>query len=156
MTMKQAILAFLLGLTLMPGLRGTGWAAGSETWGAIFQSQLERCWEKPHDLHLGGLAVDELEATFTIKFKRDGTLEGPPIWAESATPYVAAYQMRVRDAVIKCQPYNLPAAYFNEWKHFELTFSERNPNSTRLPSNTPMQSLVDWIGTSMMSIPDVK
>ena len=28
-------------------------------------------------------------------------------------------------AIIECQPYNLPAAYFDEWKFFEPVFTEK-------------------------------
>ena len=47
-------------------------ADNSATWGAMFQSQVERCWKKPY----GGIESQNPEAAFDIRLKRDGTLEG--------------------------------------------------------------------------------
>ena len=67
-----------------------------------------------------------VEAEFSIRLKRDGTLEATPTAASSApTPYVRVYQESALRAIIECQPYNLPAAYFDEWKFFAPVFTER-------------------------------
>jgi outer membrane biosynthesis protein TonB len=97
-------------------------ADNSATWGAMFQSQVERCWKKP----FGGIESQNPEAVFEIKLKRDGTLEGAPIPEGSpSTPYLRVYQESALRAIIECQPYNLPAAYFEEWKYFAPVFTER-------------------------------
>jgi outer membrane biosynthesis protein TonB len=97
-------------------------ADNSATWGALFQSQVERCWKKPY----GGIEVQQSEAAFAIKLKRDGTLEGMPVpEGTPATPYLRVYQESALRAIIECQPYNLPAAYFDEWKYFAPVFTER-------------------------------
>jgi outer membrane biosynthesis protein TonB len=97
-------------------------ADNSATWGALFQSQVERCWKKPY----GGLESQNPEAAFAIKLKRDGTLEGMPVpEGTPATPYLRVYQESALRAIIECQPYNLPAAYFEEWKYFAPVFTER-------------------------------
>jgi outer membrane biosynthesis protein TonB len=84
-------------------------ADNSATWGAMFQQQVERCWKKP----FGGI-------------ERDGTLEAPPTPEGSpATPYLRVYQESALRAIIECQPYHLPAAYFEEWKFFAPVFTER-------------------------------
>jgi len=46
--------------------------------------------------------------------------EGTP-----ATPYLRVYQESALRAIIECQPYNLPPAYFDEWKYFAPVFTER-------------------------------
>ena len=94
----------------------------SATWGSMFQSQVERCWKKPY----GGIESQNPEAAFTIRLKRDGTLEGMPApEGTPATPYLRVYQESALRAIIECQPYNLPAAYFDEWKFFTPVFTER-------------------------------
>jgi outer membrane biosynthesis protein TonB len=94
----------------------------SATWGSMFQSQVERCWKKPY----GGIESQNPEAAFTIRLKRDGTLEGMPApEGTPATPYLRVYQESALRAIIECQPYNLPAAYFEEWRFFTPVFTER-------------------------------
>jgi outer membrane biosynthesis protein TonB len=97
-------------------------ADNSATWGSMFQSQVERCWKKPY----GGIESQNPEAAFTIRLKRDGTLEGMPVpEGTPATPYLRVYQESALRAIIECQPYNLPAAFFDEWKYFAPVFTER-------------------------------
>jgi outer membrane biosynthesis protein TonB len=97
-------------------------ADNSATWGSIFKAQVERCWKKPY----GGIESQNPEAAFTIRLKRDGTLEGMPVpEGTPATPYLRVYQESALRAIIECQPYNLPAAYFDEWKYFTPVFTER-------------------------------
>ncbi len=97
-------------------------ADNSATWGAMFRQQVERCWKKPY----GGVESQNPEVAFSIRLKRDGTLESMPV-PESAppTPYLRVYQESALRAIIECQPYNLPAAFFEEWKYFAPVFTER-------------------------------
>ena len=97
-------------------------ADNSATWGTLFKSQVERCWKKPY----GGIESQKPEAAFAIRLKRDGTLEGMPVpEGTPATPYLRVYQESALRAIIECQPYNLPAAYFDEWKYFAPVFTEQ-------------------------------
>ncbi|KRP98935.1 MULTISPECIES: cell envelope integrity protein TolA [Bradyrhizobium] len=97
-------------------------ADNSATWGAMFKQQVERCWKKPY----GGIEAQQTEAVFSIKLKRDGSLEGMPVpEGTPATPYLRVYQESALRAIIECQPYNLPAAFFDEWKYFAPVFTER-------------------------------
>ena len=97
-------------------------ADNSATWGAIFKQQVERCWKKPY----GGIEAQQIETSFTIKLKRDGTLESRPVpLPGSNSAYFRVYQESAMRAIIECQPYNLPAAYFDEWKFFEPVFTEK-------------------------------
>ena len=97
-------------------------ADNSATWGAMFQQQVERCWKKP----FGGIESQNPEAAFSIRLKRDGNLEAAPVpEGTPATPYLRVYQESALRAIIECQPYNLPAAYFDEWKYFAPVFTER-------------------------------
>jgi outer membrane biosynthesis protein TonB len=119
---RQAVTGETLNSNAALGLaKGTA-ADNSATWGSMFQRQVERCWKKPY----GGIEVQKSEAVFAIRLKRDGTLEGMPVpEGTPATPYLRVYQESALRAIIECQPYNLPAAYFEEWKYFSPVFTER-------------------------------
>ena len=119
---RQAITGETLNSNAALGLSKGKAADNSATWGAMFQSQVERCWKKP----FGGIESQNPEVAFEIKLKRDGTLEGAPVPEGSpSTPYLRVYQESALRAIIECQPYNLPAAYFDEWKYFAPVFTER-------------------------------
>jgi outer membrane biosynthesis protein TonB len=110
---RQATTGETLNSNAALGLSKGKAADNSATWGALFQSQVERCWKKPY----GGIESQNPEAAFSIRLKRDGTLEGMPIpEGTPATPYLRVYQESALRAIIECQPYNLPAAYFDEWR----------------------------------------
>lgn len=101
--------------------KGTA-ADNSATWGSMFQRQVERCWKKPY----GGIESQRPEAVFAIRLKRDGTLEGNPVpEGVPATPFLKVYQESAYRAIIECQPYNLPAAMYEEWKYFAPVFKEK-------------------------------
>jgi outer membrane biosynthesis protein TonB len=121
---RQAVTGDTLNSNAALGLAKGKAADNSATWGALFQSQVEVCWKKPY----GGIEAPKSEAAFTIKLKRDGTLEGMPVPdGTPATPYLRVYQESALRAIIECQPYKLPAAYFEEWKFFTPVFTERKP-----------------------------
>jgi outer membrane biosynthesis protein TonB len=118
---RQVVAGAALNSNAALGLSRGQAADNSATWGSMFQSQVERCWKKPY----GGLESQNPQAVFDIKLKRDGTLEAPPVPVGTpATPYLRVYQESALRAIIECQPYNLPAAYFDEWKYFEPVFAE--------------------------------
>ena len=119
---RQAATGETLNSNAALGLAKGKAADNSATWGSLFQSQVERCWKKPY----GGIESQNPEIVFDIRLKRDGTLEGAPIpEGTPATPYLRVYQESALRAIIECQPYNLPAAYFDEWKYFAPVFTER-------------------------------
>ena len=89
----------------------------------MFKQQVERCWKKPY----GGIEVAEVGSRLSlIRLKRDGTLEGMPVpEGTPATLTLRVYQESALRAIIECQPYNLPAAFFEEWKYFAPVFTEQ-------------------------------
>ena len=118
---RQAVTGDALNSNAALGLAHGKAADNSATWGAMFKAQVDRCWKKPY----GGVETQMTEAEFNIKLKRDGTLEATPVAVGTpATPFVRAYQESALRAIIDCQPYNLPAAYFDEWKFFAPVFTE--------------------------------
>ena len=119
---RQATTGETLNSNAALGLAKGRAADNSATWGSLFKAQVERCWKKPY----GGIESQNPEAAFTIRLKRDGTLEGKPEpEGTPATPYLRVYQESALRAILECQPYNLPAAYFDEWKYFTPVFTER-------------------------------
>jgi len=78
-------------------------------WAEMFQSQVGRCWKK-----LGSSAdTQTANVAFRIRLKRDGTLEGAPDPEETAN---------AARAIVECQPYHLPAEYYDEWNYFVPVF----------------------------------
>ena len=104
-----------------------GWSKGrasdnSATWGSMFRKQVETCWKKPY----GGIEQERPEVAFNIRLKKDGTLEAMPTPdGTPSTTYARAYQESALRAIIACQPYQLPAQFFEEWKAFVPVFQER-------------------------------
>jgi outer membrane biosynthesis protein TonB len=119
---RQAVTGETLNSNAALGLAKGKASDNSATWGSMFQQQVERCWKKPY----GGIEAQKSEAAFAIRLKRDGRLEGMPVpEGTPATPYLRVYQESALRAIIECQPYNLPPAYFEEWKYFAPVFTER-------------------------------
>jgi outer membrane biosynthesis protein TonB len=119
---RQAVTGDTLNSNAALGLAHGKAADNSATWGSMFKEQVERCWKKPY----GGIESQNPEVAFEIKLKRDGTLEGSPVpEGTPGTPYLRVYQESALRAIIECQPYNLPAAFFDEWKYFAPVFTER-------------------------------
>jgi outer membrane biosynthesis protein TonB len=119
---RQAVTGDTLNSNAALGLAHGKAADNSATWGSMFKEQVERCWKKPY----GGIESQNPEVAFEIKLKRDGTLEGSPVpEGTPATPYLRVYQESAMRAILDCQPYKLPAAFFDEWKYFAPVFTER-------------------------------
>ena len=119
---RQAVTGDTLNSNAALGLAKGKSADNSATWGAMFKQQVERCWKKPY----GGIEAQKSEAVFAIRLKRDGSLEGMPVPEGSpGTPYLRVYQESALRAIIECQPYRLPAAFFEEWKYFAPVFTEQ-------------------------------
>jgi len=119
---RQAVTGDTLNPNAALGLAKGKAADNSATWGSMFKQQVERCWKKPY----GGIESQKPEAAFAIRLKRDGTLEGMPVpEGTPATPYLRVYQESALRAIIECQPYKLPAAFFEEWKYFAPVFTEQ-------------------------------
>lgn len=100
------------------GARGAA-VNNSATWGAMFKQQVERCWNKPY----GRYDQRKMEVAFRIRLRRDGTLESTPLPVGGTGDSI--YQESAYRAIIACQPYNLPASMYEEWKFFEPVFEDR-------------------------------
>jgi hypothetical protein len=89
------------------------------TWGTMFQSQVGRCWKQLDGVKDG----PRTDVVFAIKLKPDGTLDGSPVPDQktAASQPHTLLDNAVR-AIIQCQPYKLPAEYYDEWKYFAPVF----------------------------------
>ncbi len=120
---RQAAAGDALNSNAALGLAHGKAADNSATWGALFKEQVQRCWKKPY----GGIEAQRLEAEFSIKLKKDGTLEAMPTAMTSpSTPYHRVFLESGLRAIIECAPYRLPAAFFEEWKFFYPVFDSRD------------------------------
>ena len=119
---RQAVTGETLNSNASLGLSKGRAADNSATWGAMFRRQVENCWKKPY----GGIEQERPEVAFNIRLKKDGMLEAMPSPdGTPSSPYARAYSESALRAIIQCQPYNLPAQFFDEWKAFTPVFQER-------------------------------
>ena len=120
---RQAVTGDTLNSNAALGLAKGKAADNSATWGALFKDQVLRCWKKPY----GGIEAQRVEAEFSIKLKKDGTLEAMPLAQTSpSTTFQRVFlESRLR-AIIECAPYRLPQAFFEEWRFFNPVFDSRD------------------------------
>jgi colicin import membrane protein len=65
------------------------------------------------------------EAIFSLRLKRDGTVETVHVVnGTHTTAYGNAYQASSLRAILGCQPYDLPQDAYHEWRFFEPVFTE--------------------------------
>lgn len=120
---RQAAAGDTLNSNAALGLANGKAADNSATWGALFKEQVLRCWKKPY----GGIEAQRVEAEFSIKLKKDGTLEAmPAAQTTPASPFQRVFQESGLRAIIECAPYRLPPAFFEEWKYFNPVFDSRD------------------------------
>lgn len=120
---RQAVAGDVLNSNAALGLAKGKAADNSATWGAMFQDQVKRCWKKPD----AGIDTQRVEAEFSIKLKKDGTLEAMPVAQTSPTnSYHRLLLESGLRAIIECAPYRLPPAYFDEWKYFAPVFDSKD------------------------------
>ncbi|MGY3131839.1 hypothetical protein ACVWZM_002521 [Bradyrhizobium sp. USDA 4501] len=98
----------------------------------MFRHQLERCWRRPPRV---GSDAAGVRVEFIIELTREGRLDGQPVVLPGSKPatsdYAQAYQNSALRAITECQPYTLPAEYYDEWKKFQPVFMDAPPPATR-------------------------
>src|SRR5262249_19717132 len=79
------------------------------------KAKIESCWIVPQ----GAASADEVRTGVTIRFNRDGSLQGEPeVTARPSGRYNEIAPASVVRAIIKCAPYSLPAEKYageNGW-----------------------------------------
>ena len=120
---RQAATGDTLNSNAALGLANGKAADNSATWGAMFKEQVLRCWKKP----FGGIEEQRVESEFSIKLKKDGSLDAMPApQTAPGSPYQRVFQESGLRAIIECAPYRLPPAFFDEWKYFNPVFDSRD------------------------------
>ncbi len=93
---------------------------GAETSGLVFA--IQQCWNVPVGLENDASNV----ITMGVKLNRDGTLEEEPRRiapiSGSAAGILQAFEA-ARRALIRCQPYDLPADKYETWREIEIVFN---------------------------------
>jgi hypothetical protein len=93
---------------------------GAETSGLVFA--IQECWNVPVGLENDSSNI----ITMGVKLNRDGTLEEEPRrlapLSGSAAGILQAFEA-ARRALIRCQPYDLPAEKYETWREIEIVFN---------------------------------
>jgi outer membrane biosynthesis protein TonB len=120
---REAVTGETLNSNAALGLAHGKAADNSATWGAMFKEQVQRCWKKPY----GDVEAQRVQSEFSIKLKKDGSLEAMPVaQASPSSAFQRVFQESGLRAIIDCAPYQLPAAFFDEWKFFYPVFDSRD------------------------------
>ncbi len=84
--------------------------------------QISQCWSPP----IGVENAQNLQIRLKLKLKRDGSLAGPPVLANSSSDplFEVAAESAIR-AVIRCQSYSLPPEKYETWRDVHVTFDPR-------------------------------
>jgi outer membrane biosynthesis protein TonB len=89
------------------------------------RAQIEKCWI----VQAGARYAEELVVRIRIYLNPDGTLRGEPQIVDRARlesdPYFRAAAESAARAILKCQPFRMPADKYDRWRDIELTFDTR-------------------------------
>ena len=86
---------------------------------------VQKCWNVPAGLANAG----ELVVVVGVELARDGSLVGSPFNIEPAGDLAPGFKQAFeagRRALLRCQPYKLPADKYEQWRNLEVVF---NPKS---------------------------
>ncbi|MDQ0313963.1 TonB C-terminal domain-containing protein [Amorphus orientalis] len=87
------------------------------------RSQIQQCWNPP----IGARGADDLLVRVEMRLNPDGSVVGSPeVLNSSANPFFQAAADSARRAVLRCQPYNLPAEKYETWRQVRVTFDPRD------------------------------
>jgi hypothetical protein len=84
--------------------------------------QIQRCWSPP----VGVRGASDLAVRLRLALNADGTLSRPPevLTSGSGLGFLAAADSAKR-AVLRCQPYDLPAGKYEAWRDINVNFDPR-------------------------------
>lgn len=86
------------------------------------RSQISRCWNPP----IGAADAEGLLVRVKMYLNRDGTVASPPkVENSSSNPFFRAAADSARRAVLRCQPYSLPADKYDAWQEVIMNFDPR-------------------------------
>ena len=98
----------------------SGRLTGEEEEGLKFA--IRECWSVP----IGIRNDSELKVTLGVELDRDGTVKGTPRLIEPGAIESSEIEQAfnaARRAVMRCQPYELPADKYEQWQRMEIVFN---------------------------------
>ncbi len=97
---------------------GTDAVVSADERGALIR-QIEKCWSPP----IGVSGAESLLVRLKIYLHQDGRLDGAPEFLNtSSNAQFRAAAEAARRAVIRCQPYDMPAEKFGAWREIIINF----------------------------------
>lgn len=86
------------------------------------RGQIGRCWNPP----IGAAEAEGLLVKVQMRLNRDGTVAAPPkVMNSGSNPFFRAAADSARRAVLRCQPYTLPADKYDAWEEVIVNFDPR-------------------------------
>ncbi len=86
------------------------------------RGQIGRCWNPP----IGAAEAEGLLVKVKMQLNRDGTVAAPPkVMNSGSNPFFRAAADSARRAVLRCQPYSLPADKYDAWGEVIVNFDPR-------------------------------
>ena len=84
------------------------------------RGMIEKCWSPPTGINDAG----SLKITIKMNLKEDGTIDGKPqiVAGGGGSGIERAAAEAARRAVLKCQPYKLPAEKYDTWSQVIVNF----------------------------------
>ena len=87
------------------------------------RAQIQRCWSPP----VGAAGASDLAVRLKISLTRSGEVDQrPEVLNSSANPSFGIAAESARRAVLRCQPYTMPAAKHDLWREVIINFDPRD------------------------------
>ncbi|WP_159586168.1 cell envelope integrity protein TolA [Chelativorans xinjiangense] len=81
--------------------------------------KMEQCWQVP----AGAMGLEGVRISIQFRLDPSGAVEGNPEIVSSVSSSVErAVADSARRAILRCQPYNLPAEKYNAWAEMKMNF----------------------------------
>ncbi len=102
--------------------KGKGKGTLTQTELDALRAQIAQCWNPP----VGATDADDLKVVLQLQLAPDGTVMGSPqILNSGSSPFFRAAAESARRAVMRCQPYKLPAEKYDIWRDVKVNFDPR-------------------------------
>ncbi len=86
------------------------------------RARISQCWNPP----VGGLGADAIRVKLRLRLRQDGALSTEPeVVNRAGSPYFRAAADAAVRAVMLCQPYELPAKKYAQWRDMILNFDPK-------------------------------
>jgi hypothetical protein len=86
------------------------------------RARISQCWNPP----VGGLGADAIKVKLRLRLRQDGVLSREPeVVNRAGSPYFRAAADAAVRAVMLCQPYELPAKKYAQWRDMILNFDPK-------------------------------